>query len=62
MAVNNEFEKIWKKAVMAQLKALSRRVVPEKLIVAQLFKKFPAFCESRRTIIAFTRASHFSLS
>jgi hypothetical protein len=62
MTVNNELKKIWKEAVMAQLKALSRRVLPEKLIVAQLFKKCPALCEFQRSITAFIISSQFSLS
>jgi len=38
------------------------KVLPEKLIGLQLVKKFPAFCGTRRFIIAFTRARHLSLS
>jgi hypothetical protein len=34
------------------------RVLLEKLIVAQFFKKFPAFYRTRKIIILFTRARH----
>jgi hypothetical protein len=37
------------------------RLVLEKLIVAQLFKKFSAFYRALRFIIVFTRALHRSL-
>jgi hypothetical protein len=36
--------------------------VLEKLIFAQLVKKFPAFCESLKFFIMLTRAGHWSLS
>ena len=38
------------------------RVLLEKLTGFQLFKKFPAFCGTRRFITAFTSARHLSLS
>ena len=38
------------------------RVLLEKLTSLQLVKKFPAFCETRRFITAFTRARQLSLS
>jgi hypothetical protein len=34
------------------------RILPEKLTVPQLVKKFPHFMETRRFVTAFTRASH----
>jgi hypothetical protein len=38
------------------------RVLPEKLKRPKLLKKFPAFYETRRFIIVFTRAHHMSVS
>jgi hypothetical protein len=38
------------------------RVLPQKLIVTQLVKKFPAFYGTRRFITVFTRTRHWSLS
>jgi hypothetical protein len=38
------------------------RRLPEKLIVAQLVKKFPAFCGTGKTITLFRGARHRSLS
>jgi hypothetical protein len=38
------------------------RVLPEKLTVPQLLKKFPAFYATRRFITVYTRARHLSLS
>jgi hypothetical protein len=38
------------------------RVLSEKIIDPQLFKKFPAFYGIRRFITVFTRALHISLS
>jgi hypothetical protein len=38
------------------------RIFLEKLTVAQLIKKFPTFYETRKFIIVFTRARHWSLS
>jgi hypothetical protein len=38
------------------------RVLPEKLTVLQLLKKFPAFYGTRRFITAFTTARLLSLS
>ena len=38
------------------------RIILEKLIFSQLVKKFPAFYGTRRSITAFTRPSHVSLS
>jgi hypothetical protein len=38
------------------------RVLLEKLTGSQLLKKFPAFYETRRFIIAFTSPRHLSLS
>jgi hypothetical protein len=38
------------------------RVLPEKLTVPQLLKKFPAFYGTRKFITAFTTARHLSLS
>jgi hypothetical protein len=38
------------------------RVLPEKLTVPQLGKKYPAFHGTRRFITAFTSALHVSLS
>jgi len=38
------------------------RVLLEKLIVAQLVRKFPAFYGTRRFITVFTTARHWSLS
>jgi hypothetical protein len=38
------------------------RILPEKLTVPQLVKKFPAFNGTRRSIIAFTSFHHLSLS
>jgi len=35
--------------------------VLQKLLVAQLVKKFPSFYETRRFITVFTRARHWSL-
>jgi hypothetical protein len=37
------------------------RVILEKLIIAQIIKKFPAFYGTRRIITVFTRARHLSL-
>jgi len=38
------------------------RILFEKLIVTQLVKKFPTFYETRKFIILFTRARHWSVS
>jgi hypothetical protein len=38
------------------------RVLPEKLTVPRLVKKFPAFYESQTFITVFVTASHLSLS
>jgi hypothetical protein len=38
------------------------RVLPEKQTGLHVLEKFPAFCGTRRFIIAFTRARHLSLS
>jgi hypothetical protein len=38
------------------------RVLPEKLTVSQLVRKFPAFYGTGRFITAFTKARHLSLS
>ena len=40
----------------------SSKILPEKLTVSQLVKKFPQFYGTRRFITAFTRARHLSLS
>ena len=38
------------------------RVLPEKLTVPLLVKKFPAFCGTRKFITAFTSAGHLSIT
>jgi hypothetical protein len=42
--------------------AVWSRLLAEKLIVAQLVKKFPAFYEVRKVITVFTTAGHKTLS
>jgi hypothetical protein len=46
----------------SQCNLLTYRVLPEKLKLPKLLKKFPAFYGNRRFITAFTRARHLSLS
>jgi hypothetical protein len=46
----------------AELTTQSNTVVLEKLLVLQLFMKFPAFYGNRSFITAFTRAHQLSLS
>jgi len=50
------------KYVEKQGKLTCSRVVPVKLTVPQLVRKFPAFYQTQRYIAVFTRARHMSLS
>jgi len=57
---NTKIKNVWRYTIIPLTPWI--RVLLEKLIVTQLIKKFFVFWETRRSIITFTRAHHWSLS
>jgi hypothetical protein len=62
LAVGSRYKFRMAHAIMIQVTTLTpwSRVILEKLVVAQLFTKFPTFNGTRIIIIVFTRARHWS--
>jgi hypothetical protein len=55
--------KIWNQEyVLIYLLTPKSKVFPEMLTYSEIFKKFPTFCGTRRSIMAITSARHLSLS